>query len=104
MLLGTNTIGNTVLIVIAARAVLLATQPTELVPVTEYVLFTVGFTVKVPPLIVYVPLVPAPDPTITAVLPEQITELLALMVGVALTVTFDTAVAVQPFAAVPVTV
>ena len=104
MLEGANTIGWAVLMLTAATAVLPDTQAAELVPVTEYVVFTVGFTVNVPPVMVYVPPVPAPEATITAVLPEQITELLAVMVGVAFTTTVDTAIAVQPLAAVPVTV
>ena len=73
-----------------------------LVPVTEYEVFAVGDTVKLPPLIVYVT---APVGVITTELPKQIVALFTAKVGVAFTDTVDTTVfeAAQLLAPVPVT-
>lgn len=72
------------------------------VPVTEYAVVAVGDTVKLPPVIVYVF---APLCAITAELPEQISGLLTITVGLAFTDTVIAAVLpdTQLFVPVPVT-
>lgn len=84
-------------------AVLLLKQPAVLVPVIEYDVVALGFTVPFPLEYVYVP---APLGTITKLFPEQIEPLLTVIVGLAFTVTVAVAVfcAKQPAVLVPFTV
>jgi hypothetical protein len=78
------------------------THPFVPVPVTVYEVLTVGDTIELPPLMVYVP---APEGTIVKEVPEQILPLLTEIVGEGLMETLLTAVfePIQPFVPVPVT-
>jgi hypothetical protein len=76
-------------------------HPAALVPVTVYDVFELGLTIAEPPVYTYVD---APDGDIVNDLPAQIDPELTDTAGIALTVTFDTAVFVHPAILVPVTV
>ena len=84
-------------------AVLKELQPAVLVPVTEYDVLINGFTIALPPLILYEL---APLGVKVKFFPEQIDPLLTETVGVIKTITDDTTVLVakHPAALVPVTV
>ena len=84
-------------------AVFEETQPLASVPVTAYVVFVDGDTIKEPPLTVDVT---TPVGIIVKLLPEQIWPLLTPITGKAFTVTLDTAVLEdkQPNELVPATV
>jgi hypothetical protein len=78
------------------------TQPSELVPITEYEVVTVGLTTADPPEKVYVL---APDGIIVNEFPVQMDPLLTEITGFGLTVTFDIATEglTHPAVLVPIT-
>ena len=81
-------------------------HPLTSVPVTTYVLVTIGTKGTVSIILLFQTYVDAPAPVSVTLPPAQITadELVAVTIGRAFTVTIVIAVSIQPLASVPVTI